>query len=256
MESIIFNSLPNVVSYAFDECNISTKILDLTDSDKPYIGTSLSNYPGGFTKAHYHRTLANDGTTWGTITLPFVPASTEGLKFYKLKTMATAAGEQLVFEQVDNIEAGVPYLFKNASESADFTLTAADPSKVSVELKDQQVDGFALKGSYKTETLNASEHPDLYYLSGNKFWHATGTLSALPFRAYIEGDGSSSAKSLTMVVFDNDEPTTIKGVMDNDGNIYEIEAVYDINGRRLTEPKAGQANIIRTKSGKIIKRLF
>ena len=74
MESITFNSLPNVDYDAFYDCNISTKVLDLTDSDKPYIGNSLANYPeGGFTEARYHRTL--EANKLETIVLPFVPTS-------------------------------------------------------------------------------------------------------------------------------------------------------------------------------------
>ena len=256
MESIIFNSLPNVVSNAFNKCNISTKILDLTDSDKPYIGTSLNYYPGDFTEARYRRTLEKD--TWGTIVLPFKPASTEGLKFYALQSMTTgdAEGGTLTFIKVDAPEAGVPYLFRNEGESADFTLTAETPS--SIELKTKEVGtGFTMKGSFQQNQLDGAQNGNLYYLKDNGFYHANGKINIAPFRAYIEGSGAAQAKSFMLVISDNgNDVTAIPGIMDEDGTLDETEAIYDLSGRRLAAPVKGQVNIIRTKSGKTIKRMF
>ena len=258
MESITFNSLPNVVSYAFNKCNISTKILDLTDSDKPYIGTSLDNYPSGdFTEARYHRTLEKG--KWGTIVLPFAPTGgMDGLEFYELRRMATDNGGSLVFTKVEAPETGVPYLVKNVSDSkTDFTLTESSNPTVTVSTTDQTVDYFTLKGSFKQTSLNTTEkkNDNLYYLKENEFWHATGKINIAPFRAYIEGNGASSAKSFMLIVEDDGEIDAIPGIL-TDGSIDETEAIYDLNGRRLTTPVKGQVNIIRTKSGKTIKVNF
>ena len=260
MKSVTFKSLPNVDYDAFINCNISTKILDLTDSDKPYIGTSLDNYPGGFTEARYHRTLEKD--TWGTIVLPFKPAaeSTEGLKFYVLQSMTTgdAEGSTLTFMKVDAPDAGIPYLFRNEGESADFTLTAEKPSSIVLNTQEVGTD-FKMKGSFQQVSLNTTDAPNenLYYLNGNEFMHATGNINIDPFRAYIEGDGAVQANSFILVVSDNGEDiTAIPGVMDKDGNIDEVDAIYDTMGRRLDTPRKGQVNIIRTKTGKTIKMMM
>ena len=262
MESITFKSLPSVSSSnAFYNCNISTKILDLTDSDKPYIGTSLDNYPG-FTEARYHRTLANDGT-WGTIVLPFKPSSTKGLKFYVLQSMTlrqaqgeSGNGGSLTFIKVDAPDAGVPYLFRNEGESADFTLTAETPSSIVLNTEEIGTD-FKMKGSFQQNQLDGAQNGNLYYLKDNEFYHANGKINIAPFRAYIEGSGTSGVKSFVLVVSDNGEDiTAIPGIMDEDGTLDETEAIYDLSGRRLAAPVKGQINIIRTKSGKTIKRLF
>ena len=262
LESVTFCSLPVVDQYAFGSCgSLSSKVLDLTDSDKPYIGTSLDNYPG-FTEARYRRTLANDGT-WGTIVLPFKPASTEGLKFYALQSMTlrqaqgeSGNGGSLTFIKVDAPDAGVPYLFRNEGESADFTLTAETPS--SIELNTQEIGtNFKMKGSFQQNQLDGAQNGNLYYLKDNEFYHANGKINIAPFRAYIEGSGTSGVKSFLLVVSDNGEDiTAIPGIMDEDGTIDETEAIYDLSGRRLAAPVKGQINIIRTKSGKTVKRLF
>ena len=260
MESITFKSLPSVSSNtntAFYNCNrLSSKILDLTDSDKPFIGISLDNYPGGFTEARYHRTLEKD--TWRTIVLPFKPASTEGLKFYALQSMATGGeeGGSLTFMKVNAPDAGVPYLFRNEGESADFTLTAEKPSII-LETDEIGTTGFTMKGSFQSVQLDGASNKNLYYLKDNEFFHANGKINIAPFRAYIEGNGAAPAKSFMLVISDNgDDVTAIPGILDENGTLDEAEAIYDLGGRKLDVPVKGQVNIIRTKSGKTIKRMF
>ena len=260
LKSAYLSSLPNVDKYAFENCNnLTSKILDLTDSNKPYIGTSTANYPG-FTEARYHRTLEQG--KWGTIVLPFKPSaeSTEGLKFYALQSMATGGeeGGTLTFMKVDAPEAGVPYLFRNEGESADFTLTAEKPSII-LETDEIGTTDFKMKGSFQQTSLNTADaqNKNLYYLKDNEFFHANGKINIAPFRAYIEGSGRSNVKSFVLVVSDNGEDiTAIPGIMDENGTIDETEAIYDLNGRQLATPVKGQVNIIRTKSGKTIKRMF
>ena len=117
---------------------------------------------------------------------------------------------------------------------------------------------FKMKGSFQQTSLNTADaqNKNLYYLSGNEFYHANGKINIAPFRAYIEGSGTSNVKSFVLVVSDNGEDiTAIPGIL-TDGSIDETEAIYDLNGRRLTTPVKGQVNIIRTKSGKTIKVNF
>lgn len=257
LQSVTFKSVPILDEHAFYACNsLSSKILDLTDSDKPYIGTSLDNYPDGFTEARYHRTLEQG--KWETIVLPFVPTGGfEGLEFYELKEMTANDGGSLVFTKRNALQAGVPYLVKNVSDSkTDFTLTKARPS-ITLTPQNQTVGGFTLKGSFQQIQLNGAENGNLYYLKDNEFYHANGKINIAPFRAYVEGNGAAQAKSFMLVVSDNDdEVTAIPGIMDEDGNIDETEAIYDLNGRRLAAPVKGQVNIVRTKSGKTLKRMF
>ena len=116
-----------------------------------------------------------------------------------------------------------------------------------------------MKGSFQQTSLNTADAPNgnLYYLKDNEFFHANGKINIAPFRAYIEGSGTSNVKSFVLVVSDNGEDiTAIPGILNGDGNIDETEAIYDLNGRRLTTPVKGQVNIIRTKSGKTIKVNF
>lgn len=253
LTAITLKSMPSMKEKTFNCCdNIQTTILDLTDSEKPYIGKSLEYYPA-ITRANYHRTLEKG--RWGTIVLPFVPESTAGLEFYALESMTTAGGGALTFKKADNVEAGVPYLFRNTSDNADFTLTKTDPVLV-LNATTRTADGFTMKGSFQSVQLNGTENENLYYLKDDKFYHATGKINIAPFRAYIEGDGVNKAPLLMLTVAEDGSVTAVPGILDASGDIDETAGIYDLNGNFLSEPQPGQINIIRAKSGKTVKRVF
>ena len=215
MESITFKSLPSVSSSnAFYNCNsLSSKILDLTDSYKPFIGTSLENYPsGGFTEAHYHGTL--EPGEWGTIILPFVPSSHSGIVFFSIDNVDAANGT-LTLSIVENIVAGKPYLFRNQTGNAGFTLTAtpaapATEVPVNVTTSDQIVGSFALKGTFQASELTGT---GLYKQQGGEFVR-TSSLSIDPFRAYLKDNGGSGVERIvidggTLVKITNQDDSTI-----------------------------------------------
>ena len=209
MESITFNSLPNVDYDAFYDCNISTKVLDLTDSDKPYIGTSLNNYPsGGFTEARYHRTLEKD--KWATIVLPFVPstASVDGLEFY-IPEYETDG--MLAVSKTTDIKAGVPYLVQNTSKNkTDFTMTAENPSAIIVNISEQPMDGCTMMGTFQSIELNSSAiDENFYYFDGDYFMYVSGKQTIDPFRAYIQSESSME-----------------KYVIEKDPDIYNVNMLH------------------------------
>lgn len=230
----------------------ATLLFDLTDSDRPYMATG-STFSHEKLQASYHRTLAKDN--WGTIVLPFVPASTEGLEFYELKDMTKADGGSLSFQKVETVQAGVPYLFRNLSDYSEFTLTAST-SDLTLTATPQTASGFALTGSFQAVKLDGKTNGNLYYLKDNRFYHATGNINVSPFRAYIEGSGGAKAQSFMLIIEDGDNITSVPGIIDLNGSIDETVAIYDLNGNLLSTPKKGQVNIIRTRSGKTVKKMF
>ena len=196
LATVTFNSLPVLGIEAFYPCaNLNNRILDLTDSDKPYIGASTENYPG-FTEARYHGTL--EPGEWGTITLPFVPSSHSGIVFFSIDNVDAENGT-LTLSIVENIVAGKPYLFRNQTDAASFTLTAmpAAPATnvpVIITASEQTVGDFALKGTFQAKNLTET---GLYQLDGDAFVHA-GSLSINPFHAYLKDNGGSAATSIVI----------------------------------------------------------
>lgn len=248
--TITLRSVPQLGNNAL---GYNAKLLfDLTDSDRPYMATG-STFSHEKLQASYHRTLAKDN--WGTIVLPFVPASTEGLEFYELKDMTKADGGSLSFQKVETVQAGVPYLFRNLSNDSEFTLTAST-SDLTLTATPQTASGFALTGSFQAVKLDGKTNGNLYYLKDNRFYHATGNINVSPFRAYIEGSGGAKAQSFMLIIEDGDNITSVPGIIDRNGSIDETVAIYDLNGKLLNAPVRGQVNIIRTRSGKTVKKMF
>ncbi len=253
LADVCLKSIPDISKTAFEDMNGGI-ILNLVDAEKPYITIEPSE-TGKFNSVSYHRTVAVDKL--GSIILPFVPAETEGLEFYELsdvKIEDNAEYGTLYFMTVGSLEAGKPYLFKNVSRDTDVELSARNVS-VRVSTFDTYIDDWIMKGSYQSFTLDGKKR-NLFYLSNNGFYHSTGTLNISPFRAYIEKEVPvSSIRSMVLLIVDG-EVTRVEGVMEDDGQIEEVDSVYDIYGNRLENIRLGQVNIIRMKNGKTIKILL
>ena len=194
----------------------------LTDGH-PYYG------PNKFvaTKAHYTRSVKN---TWGTIVLPYKyqVAETEEASFYHIKAVEqTAEGPMLLLELIDptvegNASAYTPVVFKRQNDAV--TEVNVDGENVTVKKTSGSytkttAEGWTLVGVMEQTVFNVKDEAfagkDIYYISNNKFWHATGKLTNNPFRAYIEhtaqGD-ATAVKSLGIKVADNGDATAVDGI--------------------------------------------
>ncbi len=250
LSSVIFQSIPTFGEDVFSECDaLSTRILDLTDSEKPYIGTSSDNSPG-FTEARYNCILSGDD--YGTIVLPFIPSaeSCEGLTFFEFEGVNKGFSKSLDFISVDEVKAGVPYIFVNDSDNDSITLTASSPA-ITLQTTDVTKGELTMKGRFQPITLDGGNNGNLFYQDYENFMRLEDTFTVDPFRAYIEGNGNEDVYMITL----HEGTTAINMVMDG-SKLDKVDAIYDTMGRRLDTPRKGQVNIIRTKSGKTIKRLF
>ena len=223
LQSVTFKSVPLIDQYAFYFCNnLSSKLLDLTDSDNPYIGTSLENYPaGGFTEAHYHGTL--EPGEWGTITLPFAPTSHPGIVFFSIDNVDAANGT-LTLSVAGNIVAGKPYLLRNQTDNAGFTLSASASSvPVNITASEQTIGSFALKGTFQAKELTET---GLYKQQGGEFV-STGSLGIDPLHAYLKDNGGSAPE--TIVINCDDVFVEITNEDDSVVSLYGLKKVEFIN---------------------------
>lgn len=105
---------------------------------------------------------------------------------------------------------------------------------------------------------NEAEMSCYVYLSGDQLKYAKKKLTIKPFRAYlwfrespwgITSDGTSTGEAKTLTLSIEGENTNgIQAIMTEDGDIEDIEGIYDLNGRRLNQTQRG-VNIIRRADG-------
>ena len=228
LPSVKLKSFPTFCTNVFDNTNIT---LELTDTERPYISNNTT-YAPTISSGKYIRTLASG--KYGTIILPFVPDNVNDYKFYTLKS---GDATNLVFTEIpsDDVQAGVPYLYKNADDGDIKTeMTKASSFTMTVNSTNPDpIGNWQLKGSFQEfSTINEN----YYVLSNNQFWNSTNTVTVNPFRAYLEYSGSGSAKMDIMI--DGDEPTKID-FSQIEGMEHLSKEVYDLSGRRVQNPKRG-----------------
>jgi hypothetical protein len=141
--------------------------------------------------------------------------------------------------QDGNASAYTPVFFKRADESVDeITVTGSNVKvKASTEPMSRTTGDWTLKGAM-TETLKIDVQDgtwsgkNIYYISNNQFWHATGKVNIKPFRAYLESTQAVSSAIGLMV--DDGEATGIMSIENGELIIdSEADAWYSLDGRLL-----------------------
>ncbi len=210
------------------------------------------------TELSYSRDLsALTGTDWGSLYLPFdLPYdAAPGFSFY---TLTGADAESLTFSPVESgvIEAGTPMLFKRTAgaTSLDFTLNNVLVHASADQHPLTQSD-VRMCGTYTTLLMtDLQSKADCYYYLGKdeKIHRALKSLTVTPYRCYFMStdvygpDASQPAQSRAIVI--SDEAAGLDAVMDTDGQIYDVDVIYDANGSRHNEMQQG-LNIVRLKDG-------
>ena len=233
------------------------------------------------TKAEYSRTM-NAATQYGTVILPYEFTTNESVQAYLLRAEHTGT---MWYEEVESVPAHTPFFYskKTASDTnvnfnktvANYGITVAATHTTSNAEGGQPydaasgMDGWTTKGYYITETVDASSG-NTYYISGDKFWRATGTLKMYPHRVTYQGqwqydpDATEAPAMLNVITMGasetgDDLPSEVSTAIEA-AHLRSLQQnardIYDAQGRRQSELKSG-LNIVRMADGttvKIVKR--
>lgn len=183
--------------------------------------------------------------TWNTVVFPFdmdIPAG------WEVKTLAssTTNGENitLFFEDVESIEAGVPYMVRTAEVVS--TITGRNVW-LNTELKPKGTNHVTLVGVYEVGNIPEGA----FFISSNKFWYAQdGTNTIKAYRAYIQPK-TSNARALNYR-FDGEGTTAIDDEQLTIDNEATIVAIYTLGGMRISDMQQG-VNILQMSDGTTIK---
>ena len=183
--------------------------------------------------------------TWSTVVFPFNMDIPEG---WEVKTLAssTTNGENitLFFEDVESIEAGVPYMVRTAEVIS--TITGRN-AWLNTELKHTSTDHVTLVGVYEAGNIPEGA----FFISSNKFWYAQdGTNTIKAYRAYIQPK-TSNARAMGYR-FDGEGTTAIDDEQLTIDNEATVVAIYTLGGMRISDLQQG-VNILQMSNGTTMK---
>ena len=212
------------------------------------------------TAASYIRTM--EGTTWGTLCLPF-EVSLDGQNFRAFELLsADERTNTIELEEVNTtIPAGTPVFIKMNEEANSLSFSVVD-KEIANEVKiAATADGsYQLVGIYATKMFDKDQDSNCYILKAGKLMNpakilsetSTEAVGSKPFRAYMV-DNSSSASGAKMFSI-SENGSTLTGIDQLTDILNDSNAVYyDLQGHRLSQPQKG-INILKVgnKTMKII----
>jgi surface protein len=236
-------------------------------------------------KAEYSRTM-NAATQYGTVILPYEFTTNESVQAYLLRAEHTGT---MWYEEVESVQAHTPFFYskKTASDTNvnfnktvdNYGITVAATHTTSKAEGDQPydaasgMDGWTTKGYYITDEIDAtpaSPTTNTFYIAGDKFWRATGTLKMYPHRVTYQGQwqyepNATEAPAMLNIITmgasetGDDVPSEVSTAIEA-AHLRSLQQnardIYDAQGRRQSELKSG-LNIVRMADGttvKIVKR--
>ena len=201
-------------------------------------------------EASYSRKI-KEGTTWGTLCLPFAIDQSQETecKFYRL-TGIDNDNNCITLESCEEgkIPAGTPVLFKMNEGETSLSLSAKDASIVKEPVAGTDSD-VNLVGSFTKIGGNDNQGLDKndYIIGKDKFWRVSDLndgngVGIKPMRAYIHPTTASHARATMLSIGKGDGTTAIDNLnaISNDANA----EYYDVNGHRTNGLQKG-LNIVK-----------
>ena len=207
--------------------------------------------------ASYSRTM-KEGTTWGTLCLPFyVPLEGQNFRAFTLLSVKENAIE-LEEIKTPHIQAGYPVIIKMNDGETNLNFSVEYNKIKEKPLTSKPADGnYQLQGLYTQKEFSKDVDNNCYIVKGNKLMNPAMLLenknvkkvASKPFRAYMVDKPSAPAAGAKMFSIGISDSTTAIDSLNtiaNDNAIY-----YDLQGKRLNEPQKG-INIVK-RGGKTMK---
>ena len=219
------------------------------DDDKDFVAYE----PFAAKNASYSRDIP-EGSTWGTLCLPFaIDQSKETeCKFYSL-TGIDADNKCITLESCEEgiIPAGTPVLFKMNEGVQTLNISVQDAGIVKEPVAGTNTD-VKLVGSFTKIGGNGNQGlaENDYIIGKDKFWRVSdlddgNRVGIKPMRAYIHPATASQARAAMLSIGKGDGTTAIDNLnaISNDANA----EYYDANGRRTNGLQKG-LNIVKRGS--------
>ena len=224
------------------------------DDDKDFVAYE----PFAAKAASYSRTM-KEGTTWGTLCLPFeVSLANQNFRAFKLLS-ADDAKEAVELEEIEtNIEAGTPVIIKMKDGATKLDFTVAN-KEIANEVKTAETanGNYQLQGLYTQKMFSKDTDNNCYIVKGSKLMNpakllgetSTAHVGSKPFRAYMVDNSSAPAAGARMFSISVGGSTTAIEQLETTAD--SKAEYYDLQGRRLQDLQKG-VNIVK-RGGKTMK---
>ena len=208
--------------------------------------------------ASYNRTM-KEGTTWGTLCLPFgVSLANQNFRAFKLLS-ADDVAETVELEEIEgSIAAGTPVIIKMKDGAKSLSISEADKA-IAKDVQTSKTDNgnYQLQGIYTQKEFSKEADNNCYIVKGDKLMNpaklleatATEFVGSKPFRAYMVDKSSAPAAGARMFSISVGGSTTAIKQLESTAD--SKAEYYDLQGRRLQNLQKG-VNIVK-RGGKTMK---
>ncbi len=208
--------------------------------------------------ASYNRTM-KEGTTWGTLCLPFgVSLANQNFRAFKLLS-ADDVAETVELEEIEgSIAAGTPVIIKMKDGAKSLSISEADKA-IAKDVQTSKTDNgnYQLQGIYTQKEFSKDADNNCYIVKGDKLMNpakllentSTTQVGSKPFRAYMVDKSSAPAAGARMFSISVGGSTTAIEQLESTAD--SKAEYYDLQGRRLQNLQKG-VNIVK-RGGKTMK---
>ncbi len=198
---------------------------------------ALTSATGAFTatSASYTRNMPVKGdghSRWGTLIMPMTLSSNGDVTFFQM----TSVGDgQMRFSSLSgDIAPNTPVLFRLTEEAESLTLNSSGTIGLTTAAQSDLTTAtdWQMVGTYSGTTLSVGS--STYYIAQDKFWAPTSrTVSIAPYRAWFQAN-DNNVKSFNIFIEDDTD-----GLFQLDADNGQLQPVYDLQGRRVTQSHKG-----------------
>ena len=208
--------------------------------------------------ASYNRTI-KEGSTWGTLCLPFeVSLANQNFRAFKLLS-ADDVAETVELEEIEtSIAAGTPVIIKMKDGANSLSISVENKAIVKdVQTAETTGSNYQLQGLYTQKEFSKDTDNNCYIVKGSKLMNpakllgetSTAHVGSKPFRAYMVDNTSASAAGARMFSISVGGSTTAIKQLETTAD--SKAEYYDLQGRRLQDLQKG-INIVK-RGGKTMK---
>ncbi len=206
------------------------------------------------TQVTYSRNVTS---TWGTVVMPFANpvAANASADFYQIASVTVNGSETtLVMTPIgQDADPYTPVVFKRNASADKVEIEGADVTvKKTSSNAPVTIGNWTMTGVMETSNFNVTEQDyaanNYYYISKDKFWLATGSLTTNAFRAYLSTPKTTTAARMLNISTDS-ELSSVDALQREDC----LAVFSDNGGLTVVAPRVMEVTI-STMNGMLIRK--